>query len=172
MKRQGPYSNVVSIIQSSGTGKSRMVDQLACSVFAIPFNIRSANDNQGISLSCSYCIILKNFHCLDLAFPPPDDMVRVHLVSKALATGTADDIERFYLAFLTSLFSKTKDELESARPIQQKGTKSLAVWWRDHLRQPDIRPQFYSSVVNEAGGFMAETVSLISCALHMSVKLR
>ena len=169
MKREGPYSNVVSIVQSSGTGKSRMVDQLARSVFTIPFNIRSVKDNQGISLSCSYCIILNIFHCLDLAFPPPDDIVRAFLVSKALATGTADNIERFYLAFLASLFSKTKDELESARPTQREGTKSLAVWWRDHLRQPDIRPQFYSSVVNEAKGFMAETVSLMSRAPHMFV---
>ena len=171
MKREGPYSNVVSIVQSSGTGKSRMVDQLARSVFTIPLNIRSAKDNQGISLSCSYCIILNIFHCLDLAFPPPDDIVRTFLVSQALATGTADHIERFYLAFLASLFSKTKDELKNARPTQRPGTK-LAVWWRDHLRKPDIRPQFYSSVVNEAGGFEAETVSLMSPAPHMFVKLR
>jgi hypothetical protein len=59
MRREGPYSNVVSIIQSSGTGKSRMVDQLALSVFAIPFNIRSASDDRGISLSCFHCINLK-----------------------------------------------------------------------------------------------------------------
>jgi hypothetical protein len=59
MRREGPYSNVVSIIQSSGTGKSRMVDQLAPSVFTIPFNIRSASDDRGISLSYFYCINLK-----------------------------------------------------------------------------------------------------------------
>jgi hypothetical protein len=173
MKHEGPYSNVVSIIQSSGTGKSRMVDQLARSVFAIPFNIRSANDDHGISLSCSYCVNLKIFYCLDLAFPPPDDLVRTHLVSKALAAGTtAEDIEHFYLCFLASLFSKTKDELKRARLEYQKGTKSLSVWWRDHLRRPDVRLQLYSSVVNEAEGFTAETVSLMSCAPHMFAKLR
>jgi hypothetical protein len=91
-------------------------------------------------------------------------MVRTHLVSKTLAAGTAaEDIERFYLCFLASLFSKTKDELERARTGKhQQGTKSLAVWWRDYLRQPDVRLQLYSSVVNEAEGFTAETVSLMS----------
>jgi hypothetical protein len=84
MKHEGPYSSVVSVIQSSGTGKSRMIDQLARSVLAIPFNIRSANDDRGISLSCSYCINLNFFHCFDLAFPPPDDAIRTHMVSKAL----------------------------------------------------------------------------------------
>jgi hypothetical protein len=173
MKREGPYSNVVSIIQSSGTGKSCMVDQLVRSVFTIPFNIRSANDDHGISLSCSYCINLKFFYCLDLAFPPPDDMVRTHLVSKALAAGTAaEDIERFYLCFLASLFSKTKDELERAHTKHQQGTKSLVVWWRDYLRQPDVHLQLYSTVVNEAEGFTAKTVSLMSCTPHMFVKLR
>jgi hypothetical protein len=80
---------------------------------------------------------------------------------------TAEDIERFYLCFLARLFSKTKDELEGGRAKQQKGTKTLAAWWRDHLRQPDVRPQLYSSVVDEAEGFTAETVSLMSCAPYM-----
>lgn len=34
------YANMVSIIQSSGTGKSRMVDQLATVEFVFPFNLR------------------------------------------------------------------------------------------------------------------------------------
>ena len=100
-------------------------------------------------------------------------MVRAHLVSSALAAGTtAEDIERFYLRFFASLFSKTKDELERGRAKLQKGTKTLAAWWRDHLRQPDVRPQLYSSVVDEAKGFTAETVSLMSHALYMFIKLR
>jgi hypothetical protein len=90
------------------------------------------------------------------------------MVSKALAAGTtAEDIECFYLCFLASLFSKTKDELEGGRAKQQKGTLTLADWWRDYLRQPDVRPQLYSSVVDEAEGFTAETISLMSCAPHM-----
>jgi hypothetical protein len=59
IERRGPYSNAVSIIQSSGTGKSRMVDELSRSVFTIPFNIRSSDENRGISLRCCDYINLK-----------------------------------------------------------------------------------------------------------------
>jgi len=47
MQRGKPYSNTVSIIQSSGTGKSRMVDQLAHLVFTIPFNLRLSSEARG-----------------------------------------------------------------------------------------------------------------------------
>jgi hypothetical protein len=73
------------------------------------------------------------------------------MVSKALAAGTTvEDIERFYLCFLVRLFSKTKDKLEGGHAKQKKGTITLAAWWRDRLRQPDVHPQLYSSVVDEA----------------------
>lgn len=36
---ENPYGNQVAVIQSSGTGKSRMVDELAKLVFTIPFNL-------------------------------------------------------------------------------------------------------------------------------------
>lgn len=35
------WSNVVAILSSSGTGKSRAADQLAILVFTIPFNLRA-----------------------------------------------------------------------------------------------------------------------------------
>jgi hypothetical protein len=38
------YMNQVSIVQSSGYGKSRMMDQMATVVFTIPFNLRSDKD--------------------------------------------------------------------------------------------------------------------------------
>lgn len=69
-----------------------------------------------------------NFLCLDSPFPP-DDAVRTHFVFKPLGAGTtAEDIERVYLRFLASLFSKIKLKL-GAEP--QKGTKPL-YWWRDY----------------------------------------
>ena len=47
MPRGSAYANFVPIIQSSGTGKSRMVHELAGLVFTIPFNIRAAEDQKG-----------------------------------------------------------------------------------------------------------------------------
>jgi len=43
------YSNQIAIVQSSGTGKSRMVHEQANLVFTIPFNLRERGDNQGLS---------------------------------------------------------------------------------------------------------------------------
>lgn len=42
-----PYTNFCSIIQGSGTGKSRSVDKVAESVFTIPIILRPLADNQG-----------------------------------------------------------------------------------------------------------------------------
>jgi hypothetical protein len=86
----------------------------------------------------------------------------------ALAAGTiTEDIKCFYLCFLASLFSKTKDEVEGGHAKQQKGILTLADWWRDYLRQPDVHPQLYSSVVDEVEHFTTERVSLMSCTPHM-----
>jgi hypothetical protein len=42
-----PYSNQIAIIQSSGTGKSRMVHEQANIVFTLPFNLRDRQDDNG-----------------------------------------------------------------------------------------------------------------------------
>ncbi|KAG9075833.1 hypothetical protein FRC06_009862, partial [Ceratobasidium sp. 370] len=41
------YANFMPIIQSSGMGKSRAVDEVARQVFTLPFNLRPPNDNTG-----------------------------------------------------------------------------------------------------------------------------
>lgn len=48
MDTSEPYSSIVAILQSSGTGKSRMVDELAKLIFTIPMNIRNPNDENGM----------------------------------------------------------------------------------------------------------------------------
>ena len=47
MSRSKPYSNSVTITQSSGTGKSRLVDEQGKLVFTIPFNLRPLADSKG-----------------------------------------------------------------------------------------------------------------------------
>lgn len=44
MKRRAAYSTTVAIVQSSGTGKSRMVDEQANLVFTLPFCLRPPKD--------------------------------------------------------------------------------------------------------------------------------
>src|SRR5260370_32083550 len=48
MPRTQPYSSTVSIIQSSGYGKSRMVNEMANRVFALPFNLRDPRETKGV----------------------------------------------------------------------------------------------------------------------------
>jgi hypothetical protein len=40
------YARFLSIVQSSGMGKSRLIDQVAKSKFVLPFNLRSSNDGE------------------------------------------------------------------------------------------------------------------------------
>ena len=41
---ESDYGNTAAILQSSGTGKSRMVHQMRERVFVVPFNIRNVSD--------------------------------------------------------------------------------------------------------------------------------
>ncbi|THH04459.1 hypothetical protein EW145_g5506, partial [Phellinidium pouzarii] len=54
------YARYTTVIQSSGMGKSRMIDELAKIVFVIPLCLRSS----------------------DKGFPPPDDNVRDYITDK------------------------------------------------------------------------------------------
>src|ERR1700690_3982849 len=49
MSRSKPYSNSVPILQSSGSGKSRMVHEQSDLVFTLPFNLRAQSDSKGNS---------------------------------------------------------------------------------------------------------------------------
>jgi hypothetical protein len=51
LKREKPYSKSVTIIQSSGTGKSRMVREQSDLVFTLPFNLRPHHESKGQSLT-------------------------------------------------------------------------------------------------------------------------
>lgn len=53
ISKGGYYSHFNVILQSSGTGKSRTVDEMAKLVFTLPFNLRADIENQGpYSIPC------------------------------------------------------------------------------------------------------------------------
>lgn len=53
VSRGGHYSHYNVILQSSGTGKSRTVDEMAKLVFTLPFNLRADIETQGAySMPC------------------------------------------------------------------------------------------------------------------------
>ena len=47
-RNRGEYDNFVPVIQSSGMGKSRMVDEAAKYIFTLPFNLRPALETSGM----------------------------------------------------------------------------------------------------------------------------
>ena len=56
MKKQAngaPYKYIMPMVQSSGTGKSRLAHEVAKIIFTIPSNIRSAEDHSGTSVPVS-----------------------------------------------------------------------------------------------------------------------
>ena len=47
--KQAEYTNTAAILQSSGFGKSRMLDEMASLVFTLPLNLRNDRDDHGES---------------------------------------------------------------------------------------------------------------------------
>src|SRR6266852_7737942 len=70
-----------NIVNSSGTGKSRLVDEVAKKIITVPMCLRE-NRNRGSMLLfsffslCAYDLIL-------IGFPPPDTALRGHIYSIA-----------------------------------------------------------------------------------------
>ncbi|KAJ3922362.1 hypothetical protein F5877DRAFT_75376 [Lentinula edodes] len=79
----GDYGNVAAIVQSSGYGKSRTVDEIAKQVFTIPMNVRNPIDT-----SCAYAAFI--YKALDTysptvgAYPPPDLELHEFLANSGL----------------------------------------------------------------------------------------
>lgn len=147
IRRSGkPYSNQIAIVQSSGTGKSRMVHEQAKLVFTIPFNLRESKDSQGtLPLHCR----ADNFSDreLDLAFPLADDAVRDYFVTFSVRNSLM--LKTMYLKFLGSVFSTVEAELRACRTeLENKQIRSgqeLAKWWSDHLI--DVRQELYEQAI-------------------------
>src|SRR5260370_38648064 len=80
MPRLGTYSSTGSIIQSSGYGKSRMVNEMANRVFTLPFNLRDPEVTKGVVKSrfISSLLIMP----LVGAYPDPDPQVTGLLTEK------------------------------------------------------------------------------------------
>ncbi|KDQ14213.1 hypothetical protein BOTBODRAFT_175000 [Botryobasidium botryosum FD-172 SS1] len=135
VKRRYDYSNTVAITQSSGAGKSRMVDEQAKFAFTIPFNLRPECDPEYISR--------------DYYFPPPDVFARRHLADPE---GIMDyeDLLAFYCIFFARLFYEVQQEV--ARSITfNHPHRELAALWREHLEQPGVRGNLYKNAGMDQG---------------------
>ncbi|KZT00611.1 uncharacterized protein LAESUDRAFT_753114 [Laetiporus sulphureus 93-53] len=129
------YSNYISIVQSSGTGKSRTVDEMARLVFTFPFNLR-AEGYPGY------------------AYPAADSAIRDFLLEQG-SERNYDSIVAAYLVFFQHMFILTAQRLPTVgNSIEDQTVRSrsnaheLAEEWRTHLAKGDTRKIFYSQMVS------------------------
>ncbi|KAN0073813.1 hypothetical protein V8E55_012067 [Tylopilus felleus] len=122
------YNHSISIVQSSGTGKSRGVAEAAKIRFTFLFNLRP--DVQYYT------------------YPPPDVGVRDYLVKPDSHKARAR-----YAAFLCSLFTCAEKCISG---VDRQGTP-LAKWWYEYLNAEETknslgseRMKFYVNVVKES----------------------
>ncbi|KAG5650692.1 hypothetical protein H0H81_011366 [Sphagnurus paluster] len=78
------YGRFLPIVQSSGMGKSRLVDELGKTYFTIPINLREGNSK---------------------GYPPPDIDLREFLLH--YVPQNPKDVERYLFFFMVSLFETT-----------------------------------------------------------------
>ncbi|CCM07240.1 uncharacterized protein FIBRA_09586 [Fibroporia radiculosa] len=129
------YANYLPLVQSSGTGKSRTVDELAKSIFTIPFNVRDAAANIGY------------------AYPPSDTSIVAFLIHTHFATW--EDARNNYCVFFETLFSKILSWLNNKWPDEMFDTaQDLAFAWRRELARNTqgqcTREELYADVVRVA----------------------
>ncbi|KAI0770619.1 hypothetical protein C8Q74DRAFT_915157 [Fomes fomentarius] len=126
---KGCTRSYTAIIQSSGSGKSRMVDEAAKRIFTIPFNIRLAEDSK------------------DGAWPPPDSMIQGWLV-RAGTSADAKKLSRRYLCFFQAVFEETA---KAIRQFESVGSpEEFALCFYKHLASAPRRDQLYQSVLRRA----------------------
>ncbi|QRV93156.1 G2/mitotic-specific cyclin cdc13 [Ceratobasidium sp. AG-Ba] len=133
-----PYNWSIAVIQSSGTGKSRMMDQVGNKVFTIPINLREE---------------VTTADGMNAAFPPPDDVLREYFVARMQLTD--EEQQGDYAVFLLALFDKTLRTIQRHWKGMEKG--GLASSWANYMRQGltikatgKKRANFYAAVISDA----------------------
>ncbi|KAH9902801.1 hypothetical protein C8Q73DRAFT_671822 [Cubamyces lactineus] len=123
-----PYKNILPIIQSSGTGKSRLAHEVAKFFVTIPMNIRPAGDFT--------------------AYPYPDREAR-----RVMHAAKRKNTHGLLLAFWTEVFRITAEYIaEFSSGTVFTDETELAVAWRRYLEENDraIRRQLYARAKQSA----------------------
>ncbi|KAF7775693.1 hypothetical protein Agabi119p4_4086 [Agaricus bisporus var. burnettii] len=118
-----PYANFCPIIQGSGTGKSRLVDKLAESVFTIPITLRPLADDKGFPLGdTANGKALLDFFCKPEYFT------------------SALHAQLYYLQFLLKSLAIAGNWIDDYKR-SGRGTENIAAEWRQHLSTPCTAPR-------------------------------
>ncbi|KIL60714.1 hypothetical protein M378DRAFT_26410 [Amanita muscaria Koide BX008] len=139
---EGPYKNILAIIQSSGYGKTRMLDEHAKLVFTFPFVVRNPSETT------------------ESAYPHPDQCVHEFLTTFG---NTEEEIMAGYYKFFTTLFTRAVTIIEEHNKKEANSQpQSLPEWWRGHLAESDNRKNLYSEVVEETKATITPSSSVQS----------
>ncbi|KEP44988.1 putative G2/mitotic-specific cyclin cdc13, partial [Rhizoctonia solani 123E] len=140
-----PYNWTVSIIQSSGMGKSRTVEEAGKTVFTFPINIRQEAERDR------------------KAYPPPDSRIRQFFEERVNCNDETQQAD--YMILLWEMFDRALALVNSRFP-ELTGAK-LALAWANYLEEggTDLKPghyrqQFYDGVISEATTKISARTSL------------
>ncbi|KIL67871.1 hypothetical protein M378DRAFT_9131 [Amanita muscaria Koide BX008] len=131
--KQTWYANYVAMVQSSGTGKSRTIDELSKTRFTIPLCLR-VKGNTG--------------------YPYADDEVRDFLT----LPNNENDAHLHALTFLLALFEHTKTILESE--FHEQKHSAVAASFREYMitsRGSSPRRTFFQAVVEKAKAYVKQS---------------
>jgi hypothetical protein len=140
---QGGYSAIGTIIQSSGYGKSRMVDQVARQVFTLPFNLRDPAEDDAGGTSLWLLYVKLNYSCsIGLAFPPSDIAVRNYFLPDNQKNGFI----RVDVLFFISLFTTVIQTLDEPSFNKLSGSEFVQPW-KEYLDADSNRASLYGKAI-------------------------
>ncbi|QRV83937.1 G2/mitotic-specific cyclin cdc13 [Ceratobasidium sp. AG-Ba] len=140
-----PYNWSISVIQSSGTGKSRMAQEAANTIFTIPMNLRE-------DLGPSYTI----------SFPPPDPLVLKYFKDRESCSDRQQQTE--FALLLEALFDTAAGMVRRFWP--GRNGPYLARRWADYLNEGQTenssgtnRESFFALAISKAEEEAAKLLS-------------
>jgi len=107
VQQRAAYTRHSCIVNSSGTGKSRMVDQVATEIITVPMCLRE-DGSQGCTFHTPLLTCLSHYPS---GFPPPDKRLRNWFISLPLGGNNEHQITRKLHAFMTSLLTLLREHL-------------------------------------------------------------
>ncbi|KAK0481268.1 hypothetical protein IW261DRAFT_1334340, partial [Armillaria novae-zelandiae] len=121
------HGSIGAMIQSSGTGKSRTMHEIARLVFTIPINIRSTSSDD-----------------IGAPYPEPDTSVREYLIPSGKV-----QLRKRYHCFLRATFELVEEEF-SGLCLENEDRSARALHWREHLSSGNVRETLYHRIVERA----------------------
>ncbi|GJE94145.1 hypothetical protein PsYK624_103130 [Phanerochaete sordida] len=114
------YPNVLSVIQSSGTGKSRMAHELAGKIVTIPLNVHHSVEGEGF------------------IYPPPDQAVSRYLTFTSINRINEARVELRHRLFIYNVVAVAAEYLHAMHSNKiYMDHEALANDWRQYLAQSD-----------------------------------